>query len=86
MIHDGLLTMLDDINIQVATNNGNSDGVCVLKTSLVDLVFTFRRMFVCRHRNDEKTVIKIVIHLQIYATMYQLLTAECRRDLRWLLN
>ena len=65
VIQDALLTMVDDINSQVTTNQGRSEDVCVFKASLNDLAFTFRLMFFCRYGNEEKTVFRIVIHLQI---------------------
>jgi hypothetical protein len=67
VIQEGLQTMLDDINIEAVANN---DDVSTPMTDLTDLVFICRSMCVFHHRKEEKTMIKIMIRLQIYATTY----------------
>ena len=80
IIQDGLLKMSEDIVVGMSDNE-NPD-VCGLMINLIDLIFTFRLIFVNPHRRGEKTTASIPIHLRTYALHPRLLAPNYQRNHR----
>ena len=82
-IREGLLTILEDIDIDADVNSYTSDHVCTITTEVIDIILSFRMMFVyCPHK-DAKTTTNVLTRLLTYGVKFRPPTAKRRRKLHW---
>ena len=78
---EGLLTMLEGIDIDADVNSNASDHVCTITTEVVDVILSFRMMFVYRPQKDAKTTTNVLTRLLTYGAKSRPPTGKRRRKL-----
>ena len=73
--------MLEDIDIDADVNSNASDHVCTIATEVIDVILSFRVMFVYHPQKDAKTTTSVLTHLLTYGVKSRLPTAKRRRKL-----
>ena len=66
VIQQGLLTMLEDIDIDADVNSNASDHVCTITTEVIDVILSSIVMFVYRPQKDAKTTTDVLTRLLTY--------------------
>jgi hypothetical protein len=79
VIQEGLMTMLEDIEINVDVNSNASDQVCKITTKVIYLILTFRVILVCRPQKDAKTTTKVLTRLLTYGVKFRSSTVKRRK-------
>ena len=81
VIQDGLLTMLEDIDIDANVNISASDHVCTITTEVIGVILSFRLMVVCPPQKDAKRTTNRLIRLLTYGVKFRPAIAKRRRKL-----